>query len=102
MKKAFGILIGLLVITSLIVLVSAPCSSAGSEQKDPADIVMKACSACHDTGKVCKYLGKKDKEAWLKVVNRMVRKGAAVDQADIPLVADYLAGLEPGSKPVCK
>jgi hypothetical protein len=32
----------------------------------------------------------------------MVRKGAAVDQADIPLVADYLAGLEPGSKPVCK
>jgi hypothetical protein len=102
MKKAFGIFVGLLVITGLIVLVSAPYSSAVSEQKNPADIVMKACSACHDTGKVCKNLGKKDKDAWLKAVNGMVRKGAAVDQTDIPLVADYLAGLEPGSKPVCK
>ncbi len=102
MKTAYGLWTGLLVTAGFLVFISSPYSYAGAEQKAPGDIVMKACSACHDTGKVCKSLGKKDNEAWLKVVNRMVQKGAAVEKADIPLVTDYLSGLTPGSKPVCK
>ena len=102
MKRGSGLWVVLLVIAGFLALVSTAYSTAGAEQKNPGDIVMKACSACHDTGKVCKYLGKKDSGEWLKLVNRMVEKGAAVDKVDITLVADYLAGLAPGSKPVCK
>ncbi len=102
MKTGFELWIGLLMIAGLLALITTPYSYAGADQKNPGDIVMKACSACHDTGKVCNGLGKKNSEAWLKTIDRMVKKGAAVDKTDIPLVVDYLAGLAPGSKPVCK
>jgi cytochrome c5 len=86
----------------MLMFVSTAYSQTGTEGRNPGELVMKACSACHDTGKVCTALGKKNRDAWLAAVNRMVKKGAAVDQADVPLVADYLAGLTSGSKPVSK
>lgn len=102
MMKSLGVLSGIAAVIALIVMVSASVLPAGTEGKTPEEIVMKACSACHDTGKVCKNLGTKDKEAWLKAVNAMVKKGAAVDAPDIPVVAEYLTGLKADSKPVCK
>jgi cytochrome c5 len=101
MKKPV-VFLGIAAAVCMLMFVSTAYSQAGSERKNPEELVMKACSACHDTGKVCSALGKKDRDAWLTVVTRMVKKGAAVDQADIPLVAEYLAGLKSGSKPVCK
>lgn len=64
--------------------------------------VMKACSACHDTGKVCKALGSRSAEEWSKTVQRMVNKGAKVSPEEIPAVSSYLAGLNKGAMPVCK
>ncbi len=69
---------------------------------DPSGMVMSACAACHNTQKVCDALGKKDKDAWAQTVNRMVGKGASLDKDSIPSVVDFLAGLKPGTKPICK
>jgi len=69
---------------------------------NPGEVVMASCGACHSLGKVCKNLGAKDKEAWSRTVAGMVKKGARVEQQDMGPVAEYLAGLKPGSKPVCK
>jgi len=69
---------------------------------DTSSLVASACAACHNTQKVCDSLGKKDKDAWTQTVNRMVKKGAAIDKDSIPAVVNYLAGLKPGTKPLCK
>lgn len=81
--------------------VSDAQSAASDQAKSPDQIVMSSCTACHGIDRVCKNLGQ-DSAAWSKLVTGMVKKGARVDQQDIPRVADYLAGLKPGSKPVCK
>ncbi len=101
MKKPV-VFLGIAAAVCMLMFVSTAYSQAGTGGRNPGELVMKACSACHDTGKVCTALGKKNRDTWLTVVTRMVKKGAAVDQVDITLVADYLAGLTSGSKPVCK
>ncbi|MCK7515395.1 MAG: hypothetical protein MZV70_73035 [Desulfobacterales bacterium] len=77
-----------------------PVLLPGPSRKIPPDIAAKACSACHDTGKVCKYLGKKDKEAWLKVVNGMVSKRRGCGPGRHPPRRRLPCRSEPGSKPV--
>lgn len=79
------------------------CSEEPSQPKgDPTGTVMSACSACHSTQKVCDALGKKDKAAWTQTVDRMVGKGAAINKDSIPAVVELLAGLAPGTKPICR
>jgi len=41
-------------------------------------------------------------EEWTQTIEKMVSRGAAVAPEDIPAMAEYLAGLESGSQPVCK
>lgn len=104
MKKSLGIgILGFFMISALISLSGfLACASSPQQAKDPQALVMKACTACHDTGRICDALGKKDQAAWTETVTRMVGKGAAVDKESIPLVVDFLSGLKPGSPPICK
>ncbi|HNY65070.1 MAG TPA: hypothetical protein PKM41_06495 [Deltaproteobacteria bacterium] len=88
----------------LIVLAAgvASCARPQAQQSgSPSEIVMSACTACHDARKVCDNIGKKDRKAWQATVTRMVDKGADVSKENIPVIAEYLASLEPGSAPVC-
>ncbi len=85
-----------------VVIAASAWIRADTPPSNPEETVMSACSACHDTGKVCKALGSRNLEAWTKTVQRMVGKGAKVPSGDIPAVSSYLAGLKRGSRPVCK
>ncbi|WP_243311325.1 hypothetical protein [Fundidesulfovibrio agrisoli] len=70
--------------------------------QDASKTVMAACTKCHNAQRVCTALGKKDQAAWDATVTRMMGKGAQVSEKDKPAVVAYLAGLKPGSKPVCE
>ena len=78
------------------------CASAPPEENPLQSLVMTACTACHDTQRICDALGKKDGNAWIQTITRMKGKGAAVDQDKIPGLADFLSTLKPGTPPVCK
>lgn len=87
----------------LVVLSICACEKTQAGQKgDPAGTVMNKCSVCHNTERICEDLGKMDRKAWEKTIKRMIGHGADVTPQDVPAVADYLAGLKPGTKPVCK
>lgn len=94
------------VLAAAVLLAASGLSSCAKPQAGdgggPSGVVMTACSRCHDTGRICEALGKKDRDAWGVTVDRMVAKGAAVSRDSVPEVVEYLANLKPGSAPVCK
>ena len=64
---------------------------AGQEAPDNAKserILNTACTACHDLRKI--QTNALDADAWTKIVNSMVEKGAKVDTGDIPMLVSYL------------
>jgi cytochrome c553 len=74
-----------------------------AQQTDsPPATVMTACTECHTTARICDNLGRKDRGEWTRTIERMASRGADVSPEDIPELAEYLANLKPGSKPVCK
>ncbi len=103
MKKtaSFTPVIGVTVII-LFAGVIVLCDVDARQQVDPQSTVMTKCTACHTTRRICDNLGEKDREEWIRTVSEMVSKGADVAEQDIPVVAEYLANLEPGSEPVCR
>jgi hypothetical protein len=79
------------------------CTDPSSQPKgDSGTMVMTACTACHDTQRICNALGQKDKDAWVQTVKKMVGKGAAIDKDSVPLLVDFLTSLKAGSQPICK
>lgn len=72
------------------------------QRGDPSAVVMAECTVCHTTERICDSLGKKDREEWTRTISEMVSRGANVDENEIPLIAEYLSNLEPGSEPVCR
>ena len=70
--------------------------------QDASKIVMTACTKCHNAERICAKLGTKDKAGWDAAVTKMMGKGAQVTEKEKPAVVAYLAGLKPGSKPVCE
>ncbi|MBP8649431.1 MAG: hypothetical protein WBL38_13780 [Desulfomonilia bacterium] len=93
-----GATVSLVLFTGLM-LAEAP---RAQPPEDPSAIVMSRCTKCHNTKKICNNLDKKDVEEWTQTIEKMVSRGAAVAPEDIPAMAEYLAGLESGSQPVCK
>ncbi len=81
---------------------SVSCSPSAAGRKGMGDVVVNTCSACHSLDRVCAKLGQMDMDAWSRTVFGMKQKGAKVEEKDITVMAEYLAGLKPGSKPVCK
>jgi len=92
MRKSF-----LSFIVALVVLLVGSLYSAGKGES----LTVSKCGTCHKTGKFCSHLGTKDTAAWAKVIDRMVKKGAKVDNDEKKIIADYLSKLAKGSKPVC-
>src|SRR5262245_66598191 len=73
--------------------IAAAAIAFGASQEAPDNakserVLNTACTACHDLRKIqTKAL---DADAWGKVVNSMVEKGAKVDTPDIPMLVSYL------------
>lgn len=65
-------------------------------------LVLDRCNACHKVDKLCKHLGKKDAAEWTKMVENMIKKGATINDVEKKTIAQYLAGLKAGAKPICK
>ena len=104
MRMSPGFLCVLVIIAFVLLLLSGYSSCARSQQPkdDPQSFVMKTCTACHNTQRICHALSKKGRDAWTQTVTKMKSNGAAVDQDTIPVVVNFLSGLAPGSPPICK
>ncbi len=105
MKKGITVVFGISLAVFMYLFLSGFSSCAKSRLEptgEPGKTVMTACTVCHDTQRICDALGKKDKDAWSMTVTRMVGKGASLDKEGIPQVVNFLSGLTPDSKPVCK
>lgn len=87
----------------LLPAVFSPVEAPRAQRRDdPSAIVMTACTVCHSTERICGKLGEKDAGEWTRTIEWMKARGADVASEDIPALAQYLAGLEPGSRPVCR
>lgn len=94
MRKLFAIVVG-----AYVGLLIVSFSVAGSE----ADVLVRErCTVCHDPGRICRNLGKKDASAWAQTVKRMVGNGAKLSEVEQKSVAEFLPTLAPGSTPVCQ
>ena len=60
---------------------------------DGQSLVEERCTSCHDLGSVER--AKKTEEEWKATVERMVRKGAQLSQAEQELVIQYLTETYP-------
>lgn len=104
MRKSFAMLCVLLIVGMYFFMTGfSSCTKPKLQSNgDTSSTIMSTCTACHDTQRICNAMGIKDKDAWNQTVTRMVGKGAALNTDDIPKVVDFLAGLKPGSPPICK
>lgn len=99
MNRTF-IFIAALCLLLAAVLTAGAVETETKENPYP-DMVATKCDKCHSVSWVCRNLGVKDKDAWVKTVQAMRDKGMQMSDQDAEAVADYLARLEPGSSPVC-
>jgi hypothetical protein len=65
-------------------------------------LVRKKCTQCHDLVRVCKNLGNKDLAGWTSTIDIMIQNGATISKNEKKTIAEYLAGLKAGAKPICK
>ncbi|HOJ13101.1 MAG TPA: hypothetical protein PLS81_07720 [Deltaproteobacteria bacterium] len=93
---------GAVILACTILAFSFAQAQQAPATKDTMTTVMRSCSACHDTARVCRALGTRDAAGWERTIKRMVAKGASLGTEDIQAAAGLLATLAPGSKPVCK
>lgn len=99
--KKFIVPLSIVLLFTLTVIASEIPRPSPEQAQQASSLVMTACTQCHDTGRICKNLGKKSLKKWDKTVSRMIRKGAALPEENKDLVNEYLFSLEPGSQPVC-
>lgn len=92
MKKGFMSFVLVLTVLSFAALFAADKGES---------LTVSKCGTCHKTDKFCKHLGTKDAAGWAKVVDGMVKKGAKINDTEKKVIADYLAKLAKGAKPVC-
>jgi cytochrome c5 len=72
--------------------VAVPVSeAAGAEAEPPSGeaLLNARCTACHNLDRVRKK--KATRDGWAETVDRMVKKGAALDDAEHEAVVDHLA-----------
>ncbi len=103
MKPCIGIVMAVFLFGALILTAQSTATSSSAQSDDEiAALVMTSCSKCHDTKRVCKNIGKKNREEWDTTVTRMIEKGAPLPLEKKDEALDYLTALSPGSKPICE
>jgi len=70
----------------------------------PERMVMRYCTQCHDTERICRRLGALDTGGWKSIVERMIiKKGRRMSYpGQKEGVINYLASQRKGSKPICR
>jgi hypothetical protein len=81
------------------VLVTMVLATHGARAMAPDDdlpegegkkILVASCTSCHDLGEVTKFRGYYDRKQWRDIVVTMMEYGAAVDERQVDVLADYL------------
>ncbi len=67
-----------------------------------AYILNTKCTACHNLGRICRKLEKKNKPKWLTTVKRMVRHGAPLSKDEVKELVTCLTEQNASVKDVCK
>jgi cytochrome c5 len=103
MKRQLAVLIALLVIaaqcggppaaTEAPAATKAPAATEAPAALDGKALVESRCTQCHDLGRVKQ--AKKTGEEWKATVERMVAKGAQLNQAEQEAAIKYLAETYP-------
>ncbi|KPL04914.1 MAG: hypothetical protein AMJ73_03235 [candidate division Zixibacteria bacterium SM1_73] len=65
-------------------------TETGKPSPDGEKLVNERCNSCHGLDRVHK--ARKDKAGWEETVNRMIRKGARLNEAERQAVVNYLSG----------
>ncbi|MDH4135096.1 MAG: hypothetical protein OEW09_00040 [Anaerolineae bacterium] len=72
---------------------AAPVATEAPATLDGKSLVQERCTKCHDLGRV--EQAKKTEEEWKATVERMVGKGAQLNQTEQEVVIKYLAKTYP-------
>jgi len=70
-------------------MTSAPKWAAQLPNGEARETVLSRCQICHTLERVVTY--RRSKEEWNDIVGAMIARGAPVNQAETPIVVDYLA-----------
>jgi cytochrome c5 len=88
---------------SAILLFAWAFAPTPSPAADNCGLILNTkCNMCHNHGRICRKLGKKDKSQWQKTIKRMVRHGAPLNQDEQKELALCLANKTEGVKNTCK
>lgn len=88
-------------VLALACLLAAFATALAHGSEEGARLVRDKCTSCHGVEVVCALLGERDQDGWDWIVNEMQRKGAELEVHEKRDIIDYLAGLHPGSPPLC-
>jgi cytochrome c5 len=81
---------GLLICGAVLTVAAAFVAAQDAPQVDKGEQLMNgSCLTCHDLRPI--QVTALDSEGWKSVVGAMVEKGAQVNEADLPVLVEYLA-----------
>jgi competence protein ComEA len=85
------------VLSALVAMVLAAPGATATAPEDELPggegkkILVASCTTCHDLSEVTKFRGYYDRKQWRDIVVTMMEYGAAVDERQVDVLADYLA-----------
>jgi competence protein ComEA len=82
------------VLAGAALIASSPVGAAPGDEMPEGEgrkILMASCTSCHDLSEVTKLRGFYTRAQWRDVVVTMKEYGAAVDEKQVDVLADYLA-----------
>lgn len=96
----FNVILTVLVVAGLVLgFRLAPTVAEDS----PMTLVMTHCTRCHSTQRICNRLGAYDLSGWTETITTMLAKQdrGLLDDGEKARMANYLAQLPKGARPVC-
>jgi hypothetical protein len=88
-----GLLASCAACTATLTNESAPAFAAGVELPEGTgrEILIASCLSCHELSALALFKGFYTRDSWRTLVLTMREHGAAVDDADVEVLSDYLA-----------
>lgn len=83
----------------ICVLLQVPVNSGTQDSKT---LFLKKCTHCHNTARICRYIGRRNPLVWRKTIEWMQSKGARVDNTEKIAIATYLGTLQKHRAEFCK
>jgi cytochrome c5 len=79
-------------VTTAVLAFGSTQNDKTEKEKEPEGkiILDKACTVCHDLKEVEKFKGFYKREDWQDVVTTMIKYGADVKEAQVPVLVEYL------------